>query len=61
MFVSETLLSVCIDFVVMFTVGLGLVGAFFILKGQNYVQTGISLGMFLTLDWFLAKKYLLNK
>uniref|UniRef100_A0A671LQ72 Uncharacterized protein n=1 Tax=Sinocyclocheilus anshuiensis TaxID=1608454 RepID=A0A671LQ72_9TELE len=30
---------------------------FFILKGQNYVQTEISLEMFLTLDWFLAKKY----
>ncbi len=41
---------VCIDLLV----GLGLVSAFFFLKGQNYVQTGISLE-YITLDWFLTK------
>ncbi len=42
---------VCIDFVGRF----GISKCFFFLKGQNYVQTGISLGIYLTLDWFLTK------
>lgn len=65
-FESKTLLSVCgfhsIDFPVVLTAGLGLVGTFYHFKRAKLCKsTGIFLWKCFLLCLFLAKKYLLNK